>query len=156
MSFNSPLNSQRLAAALRITLYSDVGAIFCAPFADHSLGRFGGTATEGERKRTPTARGGKQTCVNDLLLEMVPFLFSVPGPYSTAGIERGTTPERSDKETERHEDTETQSHRNAKPGSQAARQPVSQPASRRPTGRGRAATTCITSALVMAVKGPQP
>ena len=83
---NFLLNSQRPATALRITQHSNVGAIFCAPFVHHSLGCLGGSATESERKRTPTARTGKQMWVNDVFLEMVPFLFSVPGQYSRAGI----------------------------------------------------------------------
>ena len=59
----------------------------CEPlFCNHFFGCFGGTAAAGERKRTRNARSGKQIGVNDLHLEMVPFLFSVPGQYSSAGI----------------------------------------------------------------------
>ena len=65
-------------------------------FCCHSLGCFGGTATAGEQKRTPSTSSGKQIGVRDVHLEMVPFLFSVPGQYSKAGIKKGTTPERRD------------------------------------------------------------
>ena len=59
----------------------------CEPlFCNHFLGCFGGTAAAGERKQTRNARSDKQICVNDIHLEMVPFLFSVPGQYSRAGI----------------------------------------------------------------------
>ena len=59
----------------------------CAPmFWSYSLGCFGGTAAVGEHKRNPSASSGKQIGVNDVHLEMVPFLFSVPGQYSRAGI----------------------------------------------------------------------